>query len=1402
MPPERKYALQPFLVAIGFFIYFLPLLAQNTKYLSFEYLPLGEGQDINLVYHITQDDDGFMWFGTGDGLVRYDGTHCIHYPPDPKDSTMLGGSRVDFIKEDQFGNLWVLTWKKLQALNANREQFTTFSQPGSDSLFLYPYGKFAPLVVEDDQHMLWMRSRFGLVRIEPAPDPAQARIRFYQHHPDSLNSLSQGSIQSLLFDSHQRLWVGTKNGLDLYDPKQDHFVHCLPGLTKPVISLCELPDGRVLVGTDSSGLYLYNHADRSSKHFDPLTSGLAAAIVHQLARDGQGNIWLFAGSTQNGPYTLQRFDPHSGQFYTPFGPWQSGAVLNRKPYQLFVDNSGYLWTVMHSGIKFYDPYRDVFSDIKETEPVFGNWGMIYSLYTDRDNIVWMGSLSEGTIRISASRQKFEVVIPTQEDFNNRSSFFLSPTFMDRKGFLWKATPSGTDQFIFDSNDHLQLKDHFSLRAISFLETKDGQFLVNTLSGIQRYDYELGTFYTPTDWPEFDKTTVLSLEDNEGSFWLKVRGNGIVRYNPQTDSLTSFKHDQDNPNSISSNYSTGIIFKDKRGDIWIGAENGLNKFHTDGTFSHYLEGIPIVDIFEDHKGRFWITTPGDGLYQFDPNTGESRQYSKKEGFPTIRPSFIEEDDRGALWISSDVGLIRFVPEEDSIYVFDKSDGLPTSTFAYGSFKRDNGELFFPLWGGGFIRFHPDSLQYDQFKPRSTIVDFKLFNESVIVGQENAILTKPIWQTDQVFLKYDQNIFSLDFTSLHFAAPEFTQIIYQMEGVDKDWVWASEHRSVNYAGLRPGNYTFKVKSINHDDVEGEETRLAIKIYPPWWQTWWANCLYLVVAFSLIYLAYQYQKRRWQLQAQLEMEHRESERQKELNAVKARLYTNITHEFRTPLTIIQGMADQILKHPENWFREGIDMIKRNSSDLLQLVNQMLDLSKLESGTMSVDYIQGDIVLYLKYLLESFHSLAESKDLQLHFQSDVEAFMMDYDPDKIQTVVSNLLFNAIKFTPEGGEVHFLVRGEKVKGEEPPPSLFTLHSSLTLQIKDTGPGIPKEQLPYIFDRFYQADDSITRSGTGTGIGLALVKELVVLMNGEIEVQSTVGKGSTFIVSLPVTRKAPQQTLSREQSFDGFAHQSSLSRETPEVANNGNQEQPIILIVEDNADVTIFLESLLAVEYQIVTAENGQKGLEKALEIIPDLIISDVMMPELDGFIFCNTLKQDERTSHIPVILLTAKADITSKIEGLQHGADAYLSKPFNKEELLVRIEKMIELREKLQARYVGFMPLSSSNDKNIQIEDAFIKKLQRVVEKNIKNENFGILQLCEVMRISRPQLHRKLKALTGQSTSQYIRSLRLHKARDLLQNSNLNVSEVAYEVGFKSLSYFSTCFKKEFQVNPNELRN
>jgi signal transduction histidine kinase/DNA-binding response OmpR family regulator len=651
---------------------------------------------------------------------------------------------------------------------------------------------------------------------------------------------------------------------------------------------------------------------------------------------------------------------------------------------------------------------------------------------------------------------------------------------------------------------------------------------------------------------------------------------------------------------------------------------------------------------------------------------------------------------------------------------------------------------------------------------------------------------------------------------------------MEGFDRDWLYVGTKREAVYTNLAPGEYTFRVKAANNDGVWNEQgASIKVIIAPPFWRTWWAYTLYVLFMMGLLFGIRRYELNRMRLKDQVKIKHLEAEKLKELDAMKSRFFSNISHEFRTPLTLILGPIENMLaKITDKQSNQDLSLMHKNATNLLRLVNQLLDLARLESGKMRLQASRGDLMQCLKSIVAAFESLARSRNVTLHFHSQVESLEAWFNREHLETVFYNLLSNAFKFTPEGGEVsvQLSVISNQLSLNQP----ITDHSSL-ITVKDTGIGIPTDKLRYVFDRFYQAESASTQTGAarkfeGTGIGLSLVKELVELHHGKVEITSEEGKGTEVVVRLPLGREhlqaeeivseqlsvsSDQLSVGSEQGAIASAtqrsshpeiHQSSDPTIQPSIDPDSDEE--IVLIVEDNADMRAYIRRNLENGYKVVEAQNGQEGLEKAMAMIPDMIISDVMMPVMDGYALCDRLKSDEKTSHIPVILLTARAGREDKLEGLETGADDYLTKPFDAEELQIRVKNLIALRRKLQEKFKKQMVLQPSEISITSVDEAFLKKAVAMVEEHLEDESFSPDDLAHEVGMSRAQFYRKLRALTDQPAGHFIRAIRLQRAADLLKQGFGNITEIAYKVGFSSQPYFTKCFQEYFGVSPKEYKD
>jgi signal transduction histidine kinase/DNA-binding response OmpR family regulator len=892
-------------------------------------------------------------------------------------------------------------------------------------------------------------------------------------------------------------------------------------------------------------------------------------------------------------------------------------------------------------------------------------------------------------------------------------------------------------------------------------------------------------------------------------------------------LTVFKHDPQNPNSLGSNNVRSLLV-DRSGTLWVGTwADGLHQFdEQSGKFKRFVHdaGNPhsvannfIRAIYEDCAGRLWIGTDG-GLDELDRATKQFKHYTEKDGLPNNKIWGILEDDRGRLWLSTNNGISCFDPKASTNSAFKNytvRDGLSHQEFNRGAyFKSNNGEMFF---GGmnGVTAFHPDGIGDNPFVPPVVITACKRYNTDDAEGI--AIVERGISARQEIKFSYKDNIISFEFAALNFRNSEQNQYAYKLEGYREQWIQLGAHREATFTNLDPGEYVLRVKGSNNDGVWNEEgASLKIIITPPWWRTWWAYALYGVIFFGLLYGLRRYETSRQQFKHRAELEHVQAEKLHELNHLKSRFFANISHEFRTPLTLIMGQVEALHSDETAESKKAkLAMAARNAQKLLTLINQLLDLSKFEAGQMTLRASQQNIVPLLKHLTATFESWAAQKKIALQFETSQDDVPVRFERDKIEKVMYNLLSNALKFTPEGGKVsvQLAVLSDQLSviSHQLPVKKLMADDCLLITIRDSGIGIPHDRLPYIFDRFYQVDSSQTREYEGTGIGLALVQELVQLHGGGISVESAVGFGTTFVISLPLgnAHLKPEQMVVSEQLSVNSDQLSVTSEQlsvfsTAQPATSGQQpasSSDFILIVEDNADMRAFIGESLQDGYRILQAANGEEGFVKAQEYLPDLIITDVMMPRVDGYEMTRRIRQDQVTCHIPIIMLTAKAAEEDKLEGLERGVDAYLTKPFNKKELQIRVRKLIELRRLLRQQTGTKAVLAPSKIEATSLDQQFLQRIQEIIEENLENEDFSVDDLAAKAGVGQRQLQRKLKALTDSSPQQCIRSMRLQRARQLLEQGAGTVSEIAFRLCYGTVAAFSEAFREEFGEPPSAVK-
>jgi len=1342
---------------------------------------INEGLSDNIITDILQDKKGYIWIGTKDGLNRFDGYQFKTFKYQPNVTTSLSNNNINELFEDKKGQLWIGT-------------------SGGVNLF----------------------------------DPVTETFQHFQHDPTVANSLSHNQVQAIFEDSEGILWFGTQNGLNkfdvtnktfqLYQHKATHVRYFETEPAQEISKIFEVTSDKLIIGYWGMGLMLF---DKAKATFEQITvRGVTGKFgwgltSEDIFRDEEGIVWVIAGGQVFQYEVLDNQLKHISVEGTVFKDHISSLLIT--------PSNQYVLGQQHheNGLRIYDEDFNLVEQFypATANPINHHHNHIKPIIQDKAGDFWFGTRGVGLFHLHTNRSPF-ANIPNPiilEETKKRTR--INGLIKIDDEHLWMSTRRSGLQSFNAKNKTFQLTPYPLLFPAYLLTLQHGSIYKDSKDNIWIGTWGRGlTLYHPenptlqyfryeykNDATLSDRFVIQTLETQEEEIWVATtRGLSVLsdknaiqkgifkRYLPDATDTRSLKHPR-----------VTCIYQRQNGQIWLGTPNGLHLYNRaqDNFFVYQhaidqpssINGNSILSIQEDQNQQLWIGTES-GLNKYIDTTQTFLIASDMDGLLYGKITSIHVDKKNQLWLGTKSGLVHYNPEDGKSKRFSEKDGLLNAKFSPNAFlmTKETGQIYI---GGteGISIFHPDNLRENDFVPPVVITGLQIYAE----GATKTVVTNitGIDYKEKITLSYQQNMVTFQFAALNFQATNENQYAYKLDGFNDNWVNIGTKREITFTNLNPGNYTLQVKGSNNDGVWNETgTQLKMTVLPPWWRTNWAYSIYALLTLVILYLIYRTLLKRQELQYELQLEKSEASRLKELDSFKTKLYTNLTHEFRTPLTVIMGMADQIHAEPKRFLKDGLLLIRRNGQNLLQLINQLLDLSKLENNAFQLQYQQADIIPYLQYLTESFHSTANSRNLSLRFFSNVEHLVMDYDVEQIKQIMTNLISNALKFTVSGGNV--MVRVQQKERE------------LLIEVEDNGIGIAEKDMSYLFDRFFQVDGSITRKREGTGIGLSHTKELVKLMEGQIEVQSELGKGTSFKVTLPIRNTATLIDAIEAISDFKTIQKVNITLAAPTAAitfektKPTNSQLPQLLIIEDNPDVVIYLKSCLSDYYQLEIAYNGKIGVEKALKDIPDLIISDVMMPEKDGFEVCDILKNEAQTSHIPFILLTAKADVASRISGLKRGADAYLSKPFNKEELLIRLEALLKKQTQLQRYFTkpqgmiieNTTALDVETKAIIAIENEFLQQVNAILAKHYTDNTFGLPQLCQKIGMSRSQLFRKLKALVGVSPSAYIRSYRLNKAKVLLEKGELNVSEVAWETGFINLAHFSKVFQEEFGVSASSI--
>jgi len=1373
------------------------LLNSQTEQYKFRHLTTEDGLASNFTWSVMQDSHGFMWFTTRAGLCRYDGYDVKVFQYDQLDTTSPSSMYVkSTMTEDTNGFIWVGSTNGLNKYDPISEKFTRYYKNPDDPHSIR--GNYNRITYLDRQGVVWIGAdNDGLNRYNPETD------NFDSFMPCPDFSLSSG-IRGIYEDRSGILWVGTANGLYQFDRETEEFI--LIKLLKKkgerianrFTTITEDNEGNIWYCADR--IYNYNNSTKEFslfKGFSVESTGNPNPTYMNIIleeHDDNQTLWI----ARNGLY---KYDLPTGKLTTIYNdPANWANYVGRRPRSLYQDSTGLIWIATGSGISVLNPRSNQIRTHSKFAENFKLDGI--SFLNDSQGHLWIGG-ENGLVHYDKNMRLVHWYNPIN-NYENSVHGIVNTIIEDSKNNIW-ITCFGDGVYILDRemNEFSKcklLKNGKDIRPNNLndiYEDAQGTLWVASDGVFKRLvgSPQTTTFYLDTSNRILRGTTHTRIrEDQSGNLWFSSIFGALLRQPKQdrgTGKFFEYTHDPDDPTSLSNRY-VWTVYIDDLGDVWIGTNHGLNRYIPEkDCFERFLMDVEpgasfIYDIERDRTGYLWMTTE-NGLIGFNPSTVDTSANSKIQikqylPFEKVHRLDIYKDQSGIIYVGSRLGS-----------------------------------------GNGYFSFHPEDISKNSNTPPIVMTSFTVRNKTVEL--DTAITLKR-----NLTLSYNENYFSFEFAALDYTDPDQNQYVYMLEGIDEDWIYSGNRRFANYTGVPPGDYTFRAKGSNSDGYWNEEgTSISITIYPPPWLTWWAYSLYTLLLIGLIYAWRRYDLKRQRLKQQFELEHVESEKLKELDTLKSRFFANISHEFRTPLTLILGpVAKHLPAIQDSALKQDLNVVQRNALRLQRLINQILNLSKIESGKMKLQVREENIISLVNGYVQSFESLAKQNHIDLVFRSTEKDIRLFIDKDKIEKILYNLLSNAFKFTGEGGEIDVEVSSRQSAASSPQsvangettadcqlPTADSEGSCVSIKVSDTGRGIPPEMLNHIFDRFYQTDDSQTRDQEGTGIGLALTKELVKLHHGEISVESQVDKGSIFTVFLPDGKAHlnPDEIVSEStvetsnEDIPGQYHElAKHAARSKSGTSPSDESKPIILIVEDNADLLSYIRDYLDTSYFVIEARDGEEGLREAIKNIPDLVLSDVMMPKMDGFELCRKLKTDERTSHIPVILLTARASSESKIEGLETGADDYLSKPFDAKELKIRIRNLVLQRQKLREKFAGDfwkenkLPVLQSVPSGLnQMDKKFLQKALDAVNLHLPDTDFNIEAFGKEMGMSRQQMHRKFRALVNQSATEFIRTIRLKKAAELLSQKSGTVSEIAYDVGFNTLSYFTKSFQEQFGVTPSE---
>lgn len=1337
--------IQTLLVLLGGLFPFM-LNAGTTEDIYFSHIGMEDGLSHSTIFAINQDKEGNLWFATYDGVNKYDGYNFTVYRHEYANPNSIASDITRCIAIDDSDQIWVGTREGLSFYNRRKNSFSNYYYKKNG--INVPINSIAPI----KENWLMLGTAEGILLFDIKKEC------FINDTLPSLHLLKP----TVLVRQGEYIYIGAEDGVYTYTlsgGKLERLVSMPAGIRIHAI-LCQM-FSRIWMATEGDGLFMYDAKTKELKNYryESEQSGLNSNYVRSLELDTENRLWV---GTYSG---LNIYKEATDNFSSiKSSEIQEGSLSQNSVRSIFKDSQGGMWLGTYwGGLNYYHPLCNRFQRIKHV-PFLNSLSnnVVSCIVEDSEHNLWIGT-SDGGLNFYDSTSK------------------LYKNYLFKSGSLDVPFKDIKTVYVDEEHDKVYVGAHAG--GMMALQRKSGR-----VEYFNRQNSNL---------PSNNIYSIIS--DENGGLWVASLEH-LLHFDIDKRNFTIVDKDQ---NGRKLQQYNRLLFRDSRRRIWVGGEMGVSVYNQIGTdflantdfhIDPILQQAFVNCFYESTSGYIWIGTRS-GLFAMKEGSKELLQYTTADGLPSNVIYGIMEDAYARLWISTNQGLSCLNPENGKFRNFTILDGLQGNQFNAGSYcRQDNGYM---LFGGvnGITLFRPETLIDNPYAPKPVINKLFVYNKEVLPNDETGILSETIEYADHITLSSSQNSFAISFVVSNYIAGKHNTFAYKLEGYNDEWYRQNDTSPVSYSNLPAGDYTFYIKAANNDGKWNEEpTVLHIRVLPVWYCTWWALSLFALSFMLVVFGIVRYFWLRKSMQAEILMERLDKEKQEEISQMKIRFYVNISHELRTPLTLIVAPLQELLSRISgHWEHEQLLYIQRNTNRLLHLVNQLMDYRRAELGIFKLRLVSANAYKRVLNSFMNYESLSKKKDIDYNFYTELQDKELLFDENYLDLIVNNLLSNAFKYTEEGESI-------TVK-------LYQEAGDLVLQVTDTGIGIPKEKQEKIFERFYQVESG----REGSGIGLSLVQRLVELHHGRIELESEPGKGSTFSIYLPQDKSvySREELLGGEENADNQrvystnAHDVYIGDEeeadTESEEDENTNKRGTLLVVEDNKELRQYLVNGLSGLFNMLEAENGQKALDILKEKEVDLIVTDVMMPVMDGAKLCKLVKQNLRTCHIPIYMLSAKADIKYQLEGLQVGADDYIAKPFSMAILKAKIMNMLRTRHRIFEHYSNTTEIEPEKLTNNTMDEELLRKAIAVIERNMDNVEFSTEQFAREMNMSRSNLHLKLKAITGKSAIDFIHKIRFNRACQLLQEGKYNVSEISFMVGYNTPSYFAARFKKYIGCLPTE---